>query len=86
MTNAKAVFEQLLHCKAIVTDEDVYYYAVPYDVYKDICNVLKEQEAVDPIKMLDGSWSYECCGACRKPLYERGFAYCPWCGRAVKWE
>lgn len=46
MTNVKAVFEQLLHCKVIVTDEGMYYYVVPYDVYKDICNVLKEQPEI----------------------------------------
>ena len=48
--------------------------------------LLKEQEPVNPQKMLDGSWSYERCGNCGNVLYERGFAYCPWCRRSVKWD
>lgn len=52
----------------------------------DALALLREQEPVKPQKMLDGVWSYERCGACGNVLYERGFAYCPWCGKAVKWD
>lgn len=53
---------------------------------EDAIALLREQEPVKPQKALDGVWSYERCGACGNVLYERGFAYCPWCGKAVKWN
>lgn len=55
-------------------------------VLRDAIALLREQEPVKPQKMLGGVWSYERCGACGGVLYERGFAYCPWCGKAVKWN
>lgn len=56
------------------------------NMVSDALALLKAQEPVEPQKMLNGLWAYERCGACEKPLYERGFAYCPWCGRKVKWD
>lgn len=55
-------------------------------LYRDAMELLKEQEPVKPIERLGGTnWVfYEC--ECNKPLYERGFNYCPWCGRSVKWD
>ena len=47
--------------------------------------LLREQEPVEPEKMLSGVWSFTRCGACKMVLYERGFAYCPWCGRRIDW-
>lgn len=46
---------------------------------------LKEQQAMEPRSMSDCAWQYSC-GECKKPLYAHGFAYCPWCGRKVKWD
>ena len=55
------------------------------ELMRDVLALLREQEPVKPQKMLGGIWSYERCGACGKVLYERDFAYCPWCGRKVEW-
>ena len=47
----------------------------------DVIALLREQEPVEP---WSAAWSY-LCGKCKKPLRERAFSYCPWCGRRIKW-
>jgi len=54
-------------------------------VMRDALALLKEQEPVEPRSMSDCAWQYSC-GECKKPLYAHGFAYCPWCGRRIKWQ
>lgn len=54
-------------------------------------NLLKEQEAVEPIKMqrMDNfSYfvSYFLCGNCRYELEGKDVMFCSHCGREVKWE
>lgn len=59
---------------------------LPLGLAKEMIAALKEREPVKPIEHLRGTcWKfYEC--ECNKPLYERSFNYCPYCGRAVKWD
>ena len=53
---------------------------------------LKEQEAVEPIKMqrMDGDFSffvpYYLCGNCRYELVGKDVMFCSHCGQEVKWE
>ena len=60
------------------------------ELVRDILELLKEQEAVEPRKQSDlvpfpwTSWWYVC-GECGKEIdYHDGF--CRHCGRQVKWE
>ena len=49
------------------------------------CDLLKEQEAVEP-RRIDGKRNHFIkCGNCNYDLMT-GFKFCPHCGRAVKWE
>ena len=51
-------------------------------IKKDAIALLREQEPVEP---WHAAWSY-LCGECKKPIHQRAYAYCPWCGKAVKWD
>ena len=57
---------------------------------KRIEELLKEQEAIPPIRESDGdpgelaSWWYVC-GACRRVI-DYHDKFCRWCGRKVKWD
>ena len=90
MTDREKVIKAIEICysgKHSCTECELFYVEDCNDkLMRDVLELLKEQEPVNPQKMLDGSWSYERCGACGNVLYERGFAYCPWCGRKVKWD
>lgn len=66
-----------------------------YDAYKtvdDALALLKEQEAVEPIKMqrMDNNFSffvpYFLCGNCRYELVGEDVMFCAHCGRKVKWD
>jgi hypothetical protein len=47
-----------------------------------ILQLLKEQEAVEPVS---DPYVYWLCGACGKKIDYR-HKYCPWCGKQVKWK
>lgn len=59
------------------------------EIARSALDLLKEQEPVEPVE--EWAW-YDCykCGACGKlwgETYEiERWNYCPWCGRAVKWD
>lgn len=62
------------------------------DKDKDALDLLKEQEAVVPIKMqrMDSNFSffvpYFLCGNCRYELVGEDVMFCSHCGREVKWD
>ena len=62
------------------------------NLVNDALSLLKEQEAVEPIKMqrMDGNFSffvpYYLCGNCRYELVGKDVMFCHHCGRSVKWE
>jgi len=50
----------------------------------DALVLLKEQEAVKPVKQIEeNEWTV--CGHCHKHIISNWIA-CPYCGKAVKWE
>ena len=53
-------------------------------------DMLKAQEPVEPLKINhDTKWQRdtEClCGECGDSFYRLKVNFCPWCGKAVKWE
>ena len=56
----------------------------------DTLALLKEQEAVEPVKIpwlhSDGSISEKYrCGSCDLSIFP-SYKFCPFCGRSVKWE
>ena len=51
----------------------------------DALELLKEQEAVEPIPPEDEFGLYRC-GKCHHQLFRCVDKYCSRCGRAVKWE
>ncbi len=60
-------------------------YAVSEETIKNIIILLKEQEAVKPIRM-KGKWTLLIkCGNCESDLTS-SMKFCPKCGRSVKWE
>ena len=55
----------------------------------DVLTLIKEQEAVEPEKFMDGQLQRYKCRKCGKRLLYASFAkdnYCSKCGQAVKWE
>ena len=62
-------------------------------LYDDVYSLLKEQEAVEPIDIIDEKYpvgdsnrykGYRC-GKCKEGITWDA-NYCPYCGRMVKWE
>jgi hypothetical protein len=51
---------------------------------RDALAMLKEQEAVEPIKQTEQT-EWIVCGHCRKHLISK-WMFCPYCGRAAKWD
>ena len=46
--------------------------------------LLKEQEAVKPMKQIEeNEWTV--CGCCKNHIISK-WPFCPYCGKAVKWE
>ena len=57
-----------------------------YDVIESTLELLKEQEAVEPIPPTDESDLWKC-GNCNHQLFRCTHQrYCEMCGRAVKWK
>ena len=58
-----------------------------FDYYDDIetaVALLKEQEAVKPIKQIEeNEWTV--CGCCKNHIVSK-WSFCPYCGKAVKWK
>ncbi len=55
----------------------------------DAIAMLKGQEAVEPVtesSVYDPDTWFFVCGSCKKGVISPGDKFCPWCGRAVKWE
>ena len=57
---------------------------------RDALALLKEQEAIEPVKIpwlhSDGSVSEKYrCGSCDLSIFP-SYKFCPFCGQAVKWE
>lgn len=48
------------------------------ETLEEVLALLKEQEPVPP--------HHKCIGENYTLIYEKGTRFCPWCGRAVKWE
>jgi ribosomal protein S27AE len=88
MTNEDAI-KWLVNLKNDIGNphyECLWPYAQPID---EICVILKEQEAVEPEKFMDGLVQRYKCRKCGKHLVYARFAkdnYCSKCGQAVKWE
>ncbi len=73
-------------------------YKCPYETTGNDCEIklsedaialLKEQEAVSTIVEPLNDTRYIFCGACKAMLAQnkpKGYKYCPWCGRKVKWD
>ena len=57
---------------------------------RDALALLKAQEPVEPLRINhDTKWQRdtECiCGECGSSFYRLKVNFCPWCGRAVKWD
>ena len=55
------------------------------DIVEDAISMLKEQEAVEPIR-IDGKRNHFIkCGNCNYDLLT-GYLFCPHCGRSIKWS
>ena len=51
---------------------------------EDALTLLKKHEAVEPIKLIeDNEWTV--CGFCKNHLISK-WAFCPYCGKQVKWK
>jgi len=67
---------------------DIKEYMTPIGKVKDVkayAELLKEQEAVKPIKSDNPEESEYCCGICGYPLWLDEL-YCAHCGRRIEWE
>lgn len=57
---------------------------IPVTLALDVLNMLKEQESVKPMKRIEeNEWTV--CGFCENHIISK-WAFCPYCGRSVKWE
>lgn len=54
------------------------------EMCRDAIELLKEQEAVKPIRQIEQT-EWTVCGNCRKHIISK-WTFCPYCGQAVKWE
>ena len=63
-----------------------YGYCAKGNVAKDAIALLKEQEPVKPKWASGIKGSEALCGSCMAWLSDHSWAYCPRCGRKVKWD
>lgn len=54
------------------------------DLMSDALELLREQEPVRPVKQIEQT-EWTVCGHCHKHLISK-WVFCPYCGRAVKWD
>ena len=59
-------------------------YAVSGEDLQNAIALLKEQEAVEPVKQIEQT-EWTVCGNCRNHLISK-WIFCPYCGKLVKWE
>jgi len=92
MTDREKVIKGLECCVAVNCGQACPYATVggcQVQVLRDAVALLKEQEPVDVIVEPLDDTRYIFCGACRCMLAQgkpKGYKFCPWCGRAVKWD
>ena len=97
MADREKVIKGLEHCaneadcRGCVYQEQMKGRSDGCDCMREALAMLKEQEAVKPIKMqrMDNfSYfvSYFLCGNCRYELVGKDVMFCSHCGRSVKWE
>ena len=55
---------------------------ISLECIEDIMELLKEQEAVEPIV----STAEQRCGNCNKVIEMDGWKACPWCGKMIDWK
>lgn len=91
MPDRKKVIKGLEHCQRIGSCGDCPYQEdldpdVGCGMHGDALALLQEQEAVEP-KWASGikGGADALCGSCMVWLEDRLWAYCPRCGRKVKW-
>ena len=66
------------------------YQTIDLQLLKDVLELLKEQEEVEPKKTayqrVDHKLAFRYrCGLCDQSIFN-SFKFCPFCGRKVKWE
>lgn len=54
------------------------------NVMEDAIALLKEQEAVRPVKQIEQT-EWTVCGNCRNHIISK-WSFCPYCGKTVKWD
>ena len=82
--NREKVIEELVYLPTTVY-EGFYQLRITHDLRDKVVKLLKEQEAVAPIR-IDGKRNHFIkCGNCNYDLVT-GFQFCPHCGRKVKWN
>lgn len=98
MTNRKKVIKGLEHCIADNCDLCPYdenvdcpgFDPTPKTLLADVLAMLKAQEPVGPnLLVMNGRLSNGTkyiCGGCGGSFFHQKVNFCPWCGRAVKWE
>lgn len=59
---------------------------IPLDLCLDILELLKEQEPAETKWASGINGGDALCGSCMSWLSDHSWAYCPRCGRRIKWE
>lgn len=55
-----------------------------FDLMKDALAMLKAQEPVEPMKRIEET-EWTVCGCCKSHIISK-WSFCPYCGKAVKWN
>ena len=78
--------EWLFHQYQIVYDGDAPIYYDAYKTVDDALELLKEQDAVEPIPPTDESDLWKC-GNCNHQIFRcKHQRYCEMCGKPILWE
>lgn len=91
MPDREKVIEGLEELKQrLLLQKDILGYGYHVGDINDALVLLREQEAVSTIvEQPLNDTRYIFCGACKAMLAQnkpKGYKYCPWCGKKVKWE
>lgn len=57
---------------------------VPWQLAKDMLDLMKEQEPIEPREQ-EETRTWVVCGNCSQHLISK-WSWCPYCGKLVKWE
>lgn len=60
------------------------YRTIDLPALRDILALLKEQEAVKPVKQIEQT-EWTVCGNCRNHIISK-WIFCPYCGKPISWE